>query len=76
MLDIERPTATSLALTHYEKVVEALGGYGEFIENHEDIQGALERAFASGKPACINVPIDPKGMLKTGASMPYTCFVS
>jgi acetolactate synthase I/II/III large subunit len=71
MLDIERPTATSLALTHYEKVVEALGGYGEFIENPEDIQAALERAFASGKPACINVPIDPKGMLKTGASMPY-----
>lgn len=71
MLDIERPTATSLALTHYEKVVEALGGYGEFIENPEDIQAALERAFASGKPACINIPIDPKGMLKTGASMPY-----
>jgi acetolactate synthase I/II/III large subunit len=71
MLDIERPTATSLALTHYEKVVEALGGYGEFIENPEEIQAALERAFASGKPACINIPIDPKGMLKTGASMPY-----
>jgi hypothetical protein len=31
----------------------------------------LKRAFASGKPACINVPIDPKGMLKTNASMPY-----
>jgi acetolactate synthase-1/2/3 large subunit len=71
MLNIEHPTATSLALTHYEKVVEAMGGYGEFVENPDDIPAALERAFASAKPACINVPIDPKGMLKTGASMPY-----
>jgi thiamine pyrophosphate-dependent acetolactate synthase large subunit-like protein len=71
MLNIERPTATSLALTHYEKVVEALGGYGEYVENPDEIGAALERAFSSGKPACINVPIDPKGMLKTNASMPY-----
>lgn len=71
MLGVERPTATSLALTHYEKVVEAIGGYGEFIENADEIGPALERAFASGLPACINVPIDPKGMLKTNASMPY-----
>ena len=71
MLNIERPTATSLALTHYEKVVEALGGYGEYVENPDEIGAALARAFASGKPACINVPIDPKGMLKTNASMPY-----
>jgi acetolactate synthase-1/2/3 large subunit len=71
MLNIDRPTATSLALTHYEKIVEAMGGYGEFVESPDDIGAALKRAFASGKPACINVPIDPKGMLKTGASMPY-----
>jgi acetolactate synthase-1/2/3 large subunit len=71
MLGVERPTATSLALTRYEKVVEALGGYGEFVEQAAEIGPALERAFASGLPACINVPIDPKGMLKTNASMPY-----
>ncbi|MBZ0290461.1 MAG: hypothetical protein K8I30_22740, partial [Anaerolineae bacterium] len=71
MLNIDRPTATFLALTRYEKVVEALGGYGEFVEDPADIGAALERAFASGKPACLNIPLDPKGMLKTGASMPY-----
>jgi acetolactate synthase-1/2/3 large subunit len=71
MLGIERPTATSLALTRYDKVVEALGGYGEFVEDPAQIGPALERAFASGLPACINVPIDPKGMLKTNTSMPY-----
>ena len=51
--------ATDLGLTHYEKVVEALGGYGEFVTKPQDIVSALERAFQSGKPACINVAIDP-----------------
>jgi acetolactate synthase I/II/III large subunit len=43
----------------YDKMVEALGGYGELVERPEDIRPALERAFASGLPACINVLIDP-----------------
>jgi acetolactate synthase I/II/III large subunit len=71
MMDAERVAPTNLALTHYEKVVEALGGYGEFVENPDDIKPAMERAFASGKPACVNVVIDPQGMSKTGASTPY-----
>ena len=51
--------ATDLALTRYEKVVEALGGYGEFVTEPHEIIPALERAFQSGKPACVNVAIDP-----------------
>ena len=43
----------------YDKMVEALGGYGELIQRPEDIRPALDRAFASGLPACINVLIDP-----------------
>jgi acetolactate synthase-1/2/3 large subunit len=43
----------------YDKMVEALGGYGELVERPEDIRPALERAFSSGLPACINVLIDP-----------------
>ncbi|MFL5664547.1 MAG: acetolactate synthase [Ktedonobacteraceae bacterium] len=46
--------------TRYDKMVEALGGYGELVERPEDIRPALERAFASGLPACINVLIDPE----------------
>ena len=45
--------------TRYDKVVEALGGYGEMVERPEEIRPALERAFASGLPACINVICDP-----------------
>jgi acetolactate synthase-1/2/3 large subunit len=43
----------------YDRMVEALGGYGELVERPEDIRPAIERAFASGKPACINVLTDP-----------------
>lgn len=67
----ERAIATSLAPTQYNKVVEALGGYGEHITNADDIIPALNRAFESGLPACINVPIDPKGISKTSATTPY-----
>jgi len=44
----------------YDKVVEGLGGHGEFVERPQDIRPALERAFASGKPACVNVITDPE----------------
>ncbi len=42
----------------YDLVVEALGGHGEYVTEPHQIRPALERAFASGKPACVNVIID------------------
>jgi acetolactate synthase-1/2/3 large subunit len=55
----ERAIATALAPTRYDKVVEALGGHGELVTDPEEIVPALERAEASGKPACVNVMIHP-----------------
>jgi acetolactate synthase-1/2/3 large subunit len=53
-------TAADLAPgIRYDRMVEALGGYGELVERPEDIRPAIERAFASGLPACVNVLIDP-----------------
>ncbi len=46
--------------TRYDKVVEALGGYGELVERPDQIRPALERAFKSGLPACINTICDPE----------------
>ena len=43
----------------YDQVVEALGGHGELVERPDDLRPALERAFASGKPALVNVLTDP-----------------
>ncbi len=45
--------------TRYDQVVEALGGHGELVERPGDVGAALERAFASGKPALVNVLTDP-----------------
>jgi acetolactate synthase-1/2/3 large subunit len=46
--------------TRYDQVVEALGGHGELIDRPEEIRPALERAFRSGLPSCINVICDPQ----------------
>ncbi len=43
----------------YDQVVEALGGHGELVRSPEELRPALERAFASGKPALVNVLTDP-----------------
>lgn len=50
---------TELGMVHYEKLVEALGGFGAFVDKPEDIRPALEAAFNSGKVACVNVMVDP-----------------
>ena len=52
-----RLVATQLSFTRYDKIVEAMGGHGEYCERPEEIGPALERAFASGKPALVNVVI-------------------
>jgi acetolactate synthase-1/2/3 large subunit len=53
----------------YEKVVEALGGYGERVERAAEIRPALERAFATGKPACLNVFTDRDVATPMGAML-------
>jgi len=44
---------------HYEKIAEAFGANGEYVEHPEQIRPALERALNSGKPTCISVKTDP-----------------
>jgi acetolactate synthase-1/2/3 large subunit len=44
----------------YDEVVRALGGHGELVERPDQLRPALERAFASGKPALVNVLTDPE----------------
>ncbi len=54
-----------LGYQRYDKMVEALGGYGEFVERPQDIRPAIERAMASGKPALVNVCTDPEAQATT-----------
>ncbi|MBI2912562.1 MAG: thiamine pyrophosphate-binding protein [Chloroflexi bacterium] len=53
-----RTVATELGLVHYEKAAEGFGCHAELVERPAEIRPALERAFASGRPACLNVLID------------------
>ena len=43
----------------YNRIMEMLGGHAEHVDWPEEVRPALERAIASGRPACINVAIDP-----------------
>ncbi|MDQ3724160.1 MAG: acetolactate synthase [Actinomycetota bacterium] len=45
--------------TRYDVVVEALGGLGELVRTPAELRPALERAFAAGAPALVNVLTDP-----------------
>jgi acetolactate synthase-1/2/3 large subunit len=63
----EKSPGTLLAPTRYDKVVEALGGYGEHVTQPAQIRPALERAAASGTVACVNVMLDPDAPAASGA---------
>ena len=57
LFSAERAPATSLDYTRYDRMVDALGGHGEYVERAEEIRPAIDRALASGKPALVNVKI-------------------
>jgi acetolactate synthase-1/2/3 large subunit len=55
----DRIVATELGPTRYERAAEAFGVHAEFVDSGSEIIPAIERAFASGRPACVNVMTDP-----------------
>ncbi|MDM8539994.1 thiamine pyrophosphate-binding protein [Desulfococcaceae bacterium HSG9] len=62
-----RTCATDLRDVPFHKIAEAAGGYGELVENAEDLKPALQRAFESGVPALLNVKTqDVKSQLTIG----------
>lgn len=65
----ERAVATRLAYTRYDRVVEALGGHGEYVERPQDIRPALDRALGAGKPALVNIKIGRSDFRKDAISI-------
>ena len=53
----DRLVATDLGVRPYHEMVRGLGGYGEFVDDPNEIRPALERAKDSGLPALVNVHI-------------------
>lgn len=62
----QRAAATELQYTRYDQVVAALGGHGELVETPDEIRPALDRAYASGKPALVNVILKQDRSYKGG----------
>jgi thiamine pyrophosphate-dependent acetolactate synthase large subunit-like protein len=53
----DRLVAANLLATRYDLVAAGLGAHGEYVEHPDQLRPALARAFASGRPACINIMI-------------------
>jgi acetolactate synthase-1/2/3 large subunit len=54
----ERARGLDLLPTRYGAAAAALGAHGEDVTEGKNLREALERAVASGKPACVNVMIE------------------
>jgi acetolactate synthase-1/2/3 large subunit len=55
----DRRVVTDLAPTRYDLAAAGFGCHAEHVVSQSEVAPALERAFASGKPACVNVMTDP-----------------
>lgn len=64
-----RVVATRLDYTRYDRVVEGLGGHGEYVERLAELRPALERAFTCGRPALVNVKIGSSDFRKDALSL-------
>lgn len=57
---IGHPIEVCFAPTRYDQMAQAMGGHGELVERAQDLQAAIRRAFASGRPALVQVITDPQ----------------
>ncbi len=57
-----RVHATDLANPHFAALARAFGAVGEIVEETAQFGPAVERCLASGKPAVIDVRIDPQAI--------------
>jgi acetolactate synthase-1/2/3 large subunit len=55
-----RVVGTDLENPDFPALAGAYGAYGERVERTADFEAAFERARASGKPAVIELPVDPE----------------
>ncbi|MDO3442453.1 thiamine pyrophosphate-binding protein [Agrobacterium sp. V1] len=60
-----RVSGTDLVNPDFNAFAKAYGGHGETVERTQDFAAAFERARASGKPAIIEVTLDPEAITPT-----------
>ena len=57
MAYFNRAVGTDLRFIRYDQVVEAIGGYAEYVEDPNGVSAAVERAIASQRPSLVNVSV-------------------
>ncbi|RWG85545.1 thiamine pyrophosphate-binding protein [Mesorhizobium sp.] len=60
-----RVVATDLKNPDFAALARSYGGHGETVEKTEDFVPAFERARASGKPAIVEIRLDPEAITPT-----------
>jgi acetolactate synthase-1/2/3 large subunit len=60
-----RVSGTGLTNPDFAALARAYGGHGETVEKTEDFAPAFERALKSGKPAIIEIRLDPEAITPT-----------
>jgi acetolactate synthase-1/2/3 large subunit len=60
-----RVVATDLKNPDFAALARAYGGHGETVEKTEDFAPAFERARTSGKPAIVEIRLDPEAITPT-----------
>ena len=64
---MEYPPTALKPNTHYEKMAEAFGGEGIFVNTDKQLEAACKKVFADKLPTklfIVNVMIDPNGVKK------------
>ncbi|HEX3957678.1 MAG TPA: oxalyl-CoA decarboxylase [Trebonia sp.] len=51
---------------HHERLIEAFGGTGYHVTTPAQLSAALQKALASGKPALVDVVLDPSAGTESG----------
>ncbi|WP_144186117.1 thiamine pyrophosphate-binding protein [Elioraea rosea] len=54
-----RVSGTALTNPDFAKFIEAYGGHGEVVQETEEFRPAVERALAAGKPALVELRMNP-----------------
>jgi 2-hydroxyacyl-CoA lyase 1 len=58
------PPSVYTPRAHYERVIEAFGGKGYYVESPAELERALKEAIAERGPSVINVIINPRAQRK------------
>jgi 2-hydroxyacyl-CoA lyase 1 len=66
VIDPSRPPMPTALLpqARYERIIEAFGGHGYFVETPDQLRPALEKAFASDRASIVNIMINPSAQRK------------